>query len=60
MEVQEYGCNQCRSTFKKIDSDKAKVDGNVKCPSCGSATVEKLDSTADKFRFFSRFVFSGG
>jgi DNA-directed RNA polymerase subunit RPC12/RpoP len=60
MEVQEYGCNQCRGTFKKINSDDLKVEKNVKCPDCGSSNIEKLDSMADKLKFFSRFAFSGG
>jgi hypothetical protein len=32
----------------------------VKCPRCGSGKVEKLDSVADKLRFFTQFAFGGG
>jgi putative FmdB family regulatory protein len=60
MEVQEYGCNECRVTFKKINPADSKNYKNVKCPHCGGSNVEKLDSPADKFRFFTRFVYSGG
>jgi len=60
MQVQEYGCNDCRVTFKKIDPDNATGEKNVKCPRCGSGKVEKLDSVADKLRFFTQFAFGGG
>jgi len=60
MQVQEYGCNECRVTFKKIDTDNVTQEKNVKCPHCGSGKVEKLDSTADKLRFFTQFAFGGG
>lgn len=60
MEVQEYGCNQCRVTFKKINQDDVKDDKTVKCPSCGSGNVDKFDSPIDKLRFFTQFAFGGG
>jgi putative FmdB family regulatory protein len=60
MQVQEYGCNECRVTFKEIDKDKVTREKNVKCPRCGSGKVEKLDSAADKLRFFTQFAFGGG
>jgi putative FmdB family regulatory protein len=60
MQVQEYGCNDCRVTFKKIDKDNVPEEKNVKCPRCGSNKVEKLDSAADKLRFFTQFAFGGG
>jgi len=60
MEVLEYGCNTCRSTFKKPYPDNVKKDTNVKCPRCGSPNIEKINSTADKLRFFSQFAFGGG
>jgi len=37
-----------------------KVDKNVKCPRCGSGSVEKFDSPSDKLRFFTQFAFGGG
>jgi len=60
MEVHEYGCNECRSTFKKPFPDNGKVDRNVKCPRCGSDKIERLDSAADKLRFFTQFAWGGG
>jgi len=60
MQVQEYGCNDCRVTFKNINQDNVKDEKDVKCPRCGSVKVEKLDSTADKLRFFAQFAFGGG
>jgi DNA-directed RNA polymerase subunit RPC12/RpoP len=60
MEVREYGCNDCRITFKKRQPDDAKVEKNVKCTNCGSGNVVKLDSAVDKFRFFTQFAWGGG
>lgn len=60
MQVQEYGCNECRVTFKEIDKDNVTQEKNVKCPRCGSGKVEKLNSAADRLRFFTQFVFGGG
>jgi putative FmdB family regulatory protein len=60
MEVYEYGCNECRGTFKKPYPDNVKADKNVKCPHCGSNNIEKLDSPADKLRFFTQFAWGGG
>ncbi|MGD0353012.1 MAG: hypothetical protein ABSB38_05905 [Dehalococcoidia bacterium] len=60
MQVQEYGCNECRVTFKKPNLDNVKDDKNVKCPRCGGGKVEKLDSPTDKLRFFTQFAFGGG
>jgi putative FmdB family regulatory protein len=60
MQVQEYGCNECRVTFKKPSPDNVKDDKNVKCPRCESGKVEKLDSAADRLRFFTQFAFGGG
>ena len=60
MEVYEYGCPDCRSTFKKIDQDEAKAEKEVKCPRCGSGNVEKFKSPMDKFRFYTLFAFGGG
>jgi DNA-directed RNA polymerase subunit RPC12/RpoP len=60
MSAPEYGCNYCRITFTKPDSDKLKGKDKVKCPRCGSGDVEKFVSPADKFRFFTRFAFGGG
>jgi DNA-directed RNA polymerase subunit RPC12/RpoP len=60
MEVNEYGCNDCRSTFKKPYPENMKADKNVKCPNCHSGNVVKLDSTYDKLRFFTQFAWGGG
>jgi putative FmdB family regulatory protein len=60
MEVREYGCNECRVTFKKINPDDVKDDKQVKCPHCGGSNIEKFDSPVDRLRFFTRFAFSGG
>ena len=60
MQVQEYGCNQCRITFKKTTPDNGKEEKNVKCPRCSSGKVEKFDSPTDELRFFTQFVFGGG
>jgi len=60
VEVCEYGCNECRVTFKRPHPDNVKVDKNVKCPRCGSGSVEKFDSPSDKLRFFTQFAFGGG
>jgi putative FmdB family regulatory protein len=60
MPVKEYGCNYCNITFKESNPDKPKDKDNVKCPRCGSRDIEKLDSPADKLRFFTRFAFGGG
>ena len=60
MQVQEYGCNECRVIFKKPFPDNMKVDKDVKCPNCGSGKVEKFDSPTDKLRFFTQFAFGGG
>ena len=60
MEAYEYGCNECRSTFKKINPDKVKIEKNVKCPRCGSNRIERLNSPADKLRFFTQFAWGGG
>ena len=59
MQVQEYGCNDCRSTFKTIDQN-MKQERNVKCPRCGSGKVDKFDSPTDKLRFYTQFAFGGG
>jgi len=60
VEVYEYGCNECRVTFKKPYPNSVKVDKNVKCPRCGSGNVEKFDSPTDKLRFYTQFAFGGG
>ena len=60
MSAQEYGCNYCRITFTKPETDKQKDNEDIKCPRCGSGNVEKLDSYTDKLKFFSKFAFSGG
>jgi len=60
MQVEEYGCNYCRTTFKKPYPDNVKKNDKVKCPRCGNENIEKLNSTADKLRFFSQFAFGGG
>jgi putative FmdB family regulatory protein len=60
MPAQEYGCNHCNITFEQPKSDNPKDNENLKCPGCGSSDVEKFDSLADKFKFFTRFAFSGG
>lgn len=60
MSAQEYGCNYCRITFKEPEPDNPKDKENVKCPRCESIDVERLDSLADKIRFFSSLSFSGG
>jgi DNA-directed RNA polymerase subunit RPC12/RpoP len=60
MEVREYGCNDCRIIFKKSYTENVKSDKSVKCTNCGSRNVVKLDSTADKFRFFTQFAWGGG
>ena len=60
MEVHEYGCSECRSTFKKPYTGNGKADKNIKCPRCGSGHIEKLDSSADKIRFFTQFAWGGG
>jgi len=60
MQVREYGCNDCRATFKKPNPDNMNEKKNVKCPRCGSGKVGKLDSAADKLRFYTQFAFGGG
>ncbi len=60
MKVYEYGCNECRSTFKKPQLANRRVDKTERCPRCGSNRTEKLESSADKLRFFTRFAWGGG
>ena len=60
MDVEEYGCNLCRGTFKKPYPDNVKVDKTVKCPRCGGQNVEKLERPTDKLRFFTQFAWGGG
>jgi DNA-directed RNA polymerase subunit RPC12/RpoP len=60
MEVREYGCNDCRITFKKPYPDNAKVDKKIKCTNCGGGNIVKLDSAYDKLKFFTQFAWGGG
>jgi DNA-directed RNA polymerase subunit RPC12/RpoP len=60
MEVREYGCNDCRITFKKTYPDNAKVEKTIKCTNCGSRNVVKLDTAYDKLKFFTQFAWGGG
>jgi DNA-directed RNA polymerase subunit RPC12/RpoP len=60
MPAQEYGCTNCKITFRKPEPDNPKDKVNTKCPRCGSSDIEKFDSLADKLRFFGSFAFSGG
>ena len=60
MSAQEYGCNYCKITFKKPETDNSKGEDDIQCPRCGSRDTEKFDSLADKLRFFGSFAFSGG
>jgi len=60
MEVHEYGCKVCRGTFKVPRLDNKKTDRNIKCPGCGGNNIEKLDSPADKLKFYTQFAWGGG
>jgi DNA-directed RNA polymerase subunit RPC12/RpoP len=60
MQSKEYGCNNCKITFRTPETDNPKDKDNFNCPRCGSSDIEKFDSLADKLRFFGSFAFSGG
>jgi len=60
MTVKEYGCNNCKITFRKPEDDNTKDKDKAKCPRCSSSDIEEFDSLADKLRFFGSFAFSGG
>ena len=63
MTTQEYECNQCEARFEEPELSCCLERGakaNIKCPSCGSADVEKVDTLDGLRGFFHNISASGG